>query len=203
MSNKKISSEEELYKRMGVNSVQEIANNKEKINSFLAMHSQINPGVMGMVISGIPDSVEALVKMASGVAQIFEEDYKGVSDKDAVKAYNEILRYLKKEANKEGLSSEEKNNLKEEMYVIIEKIEKNDKIKEDERREIRDKKMMMIAFFALVIVIAVALIIIFSIVPGFVAETLTIILGIVILVALISNYRIKVKEIKLKYKNMK
>lgn len=190
---------EEVYGKIGAESAKDISG--EKLDILCSMLAQINPDVLEKIISGIPNYAEAIAKLEKEAASIFADDYKAVSDNEAIKALREMLDFVKKEASKEDLSSDEKKKLREEMFDIINKISEEQRKKEDLNRELLKQKVFVVIITIALVVITIGLVVMFLFVPGFVAETMTIIIGILLLIGIIALYNNRKREIKAKYKN--
>jgi hypothetical protein len=194
--------DEELCKVLGVKSINDIS--EKNIEAIFSKLPQINPDVLDKVIKVLPDSAEAVDKIEKAIAHFYEEDYKAAeSQNDTIKAYMDMLEFLRREATKKNISSTEKDKIKSEMQDIILKIAQEEIRKEEERREIRNQKTKTVFIIIGLVIIVAGLVTVFALVPGFVAETLVIISGILAFVGIMVFYNIKKKEIKLKYKNMR
>ncbi len=202
MAKKQINTEEELNKVLGVNSIKEISG--DKIDQLFAMIPQINPELLSNVITAIPASAEALAKLVREVSQLYDRDYDEANNNEAIRAYKDILEFVKKEASRDDLSYEDIKKLIEEMKEIAVEIAKEQRKKESIDREIREHKTDLVKLFVEIAVIVIVALVFFSIfifVPGVIGEILSVVVGIVLVVALIAHYNIKKKELKLKAKS--
>lgn len=202
MAKKQINTEEELNKALGVNSIKEISG--DKVDQLYSMIPQINPELLSNVITAIPASAEALTKLVAQVSLIYSKDYENANNNEAIRAYNDILEFVKKESNRSDLSFEEICKLKDEMKDIAVEIAKEQRRKEEIEKDVRDQKTNLIKLIVEIVVIAivvVALFIVFIFIPGVLGEIFTIVAGIVLLAVVISHYKIKKKELKQRAKH--
>ena len=194
--------DEELCMALGVNSLNDISENN--IKAIFSKLPQINPDVLDRVIKVLPDSAEAVEKIEKAVSQLYEEDYKAAEDQnDTIKAYMDMLEFLRREAGKKNISPEEKEKIKIDMHNVISKIAQEGVRREEERREIRNQKTKTTLLIVGLVIVVAGLVTVFAFVPGFVAETIVIIAGILALAGIISFSNNRRREIKLKYKNIK
>ena len=194
--------DEELCKELGVKSINDISENN--IKAIISKLPQINPDVLDRVINILPASAEAVEKIEKAISQLYEDDYKAAEDQnDTIKAYMDMLEFLRREAGKKNISPEEKEKIKADMHNIILKIAQEEVRKEDERREIRNQKTKTALIIVSLIIVVVGLVTTFAFVPGFIAETIVIVAGILAFVGIISYSKNKRREIKFKYKNLK
>ncbi len=198
MSKKQINTIEELNDALGVKSLNEITG--DKVNALISLISCINPDMLDKVITAIPVSADALSKLAREVSLMYDENYtKIVGNNETIKAYKDILDIVKRESNKPDLSFEDMEKYIEKMTEIAKEISREERIKEDYDREIREQKTAFIISLVAACLIFAIVLTICIIIPGIVIDIIFAVVGLVsIMIIFLINNR-KKKRIKIKY----
>ena len=196
---KRINTVEELNSALGVKNLQELKG--RQINDLIGLLSDINPDLLDKVISAIPVSAEALSLLIKEVSKMYDENYtKIVGGNETIKAYKDMLEIIKRESSKENLSFDELEKYIAKMKEIAIELSREERIKEDFDREIREQKTGLIISLVGAVLVTAIILFVCWIIPGIILDIAIAVLGIIAIIIILVIFNRKRKRIKIKYK---